>query len=192
MIANCSMPSDICSLSLAQRSWRQIAQSELFRNIQIVTILQSQQFVNAFMCNIGPENPGKDHNHVPLENFVQNIYLDVTSGPGEDQKKSAVILRNLSTIVPIFTRIHSLYIKMSWDEIILRRDFKRFLADSIPPSLFKLSIQVLRPPISVLQALILFGSFWASISAQSLTTRWHSHTVQLWMSGTHGSGRGGT
>lgn len=142
MIARCAASqSDVCSLSLTQRSWQSIAQAELFGNVWISSALQSQHFINAFMCNIGPENPQKRHNRVPLETFVQNVYLDVTHDLIND-RPSSVILRNFSTLVPIFSNIRSLGVKMAWEDIILRRDFKTILADLIPPSLFMLTIQV--------------------------------------------------
>jgi hypothetical protein len=146
MIARRAMLSDICSLSLVQRSWWWIAQSELFRNVRIVTILQSQHFVNAFMCNIGYENPRKGHSCVPLESFVQNIFLDMTGNRTKNRPNFTVILRNFCTIGPILANICTLYIKIGWDEVVLGQ--VAFLKDSIPP-LHKLSIQVFRPPESV-------------------------------------------
>jgi hypothetical protein len=143
MIARRAMPSDMCSLSPVQGSWLWIAQSELFRNVRIVTILQSQHFVNAFICNIGYKNPRKGHSHVPLESFVQNIFLDMTGNPTENRPKFSVILRNFCTIGPILANIRTLYIKIGWDEVVLRQ--VAFLKDLIPP-LHKLSIQVFRPP----------------------------------------------
>jgi hypothetical protein len=97
MIARRAKSSDICSPSLVQRSWRWIAQSELFRNIRIVTILQSHHLIHAFMCNTGHENPRKGHSRVLLENFVQNIYLDITGNPINSRLGSAVILRGFDS-----------------------------------------------------------------------------------------------
>src|ERR1700683_4212577 len=100
--------SDVCSLSLIQRSWQSFVQAEIFGNVWISTTLQSQQFVNAFMCNISPENPQKCHNRVPLETFVQNIYLDVTDSLIDHRLRSVAILHNFCTTVPIFPNIHTL------------------------------------------------------------------------------------
>jgi len=77
---------------------------------------------------------------MPLETFVRNIYLDVTCLM-DDSHHAAVILRNFCTIAPIFSNIRSLYIKMNWDERMVRRDLGTFLADTVSPSLSKLSIQ---------------------------------------------------
>jgi hypothetical protein len=58
--------------------------------------LQSH-LVHAFMCNIGHENPSKGHSGVLLENFVQNIYLDITGNPVDSRLGSAVILHGFDS-----------------------------------------------------------------------------------------------
>jgi hypothetical protein len=75
-------PYDIYHLSLVQKSWKRVAQTELFGNVHIRTILQSRHFVNAFICNLGPENTEKGLDRTPLETFLRNVYLDVTSDGG--------------------------------------------------------------------------------------------------------------
>jgi hypothetical protein len=92
---------DICHLSLVQKSWKRVAPTELFGNVHIRTILQSRHFVNALICNLGPENAEKGLDRTPLGTFVRNVYLDVTSLI-EDQDQSVVILRNFCTTAPIF------------------------------------------------------------------------------------------
>jgi hypothetical protein len=78
---------------------------------------------------------------MPLETFMRNIYLDVTCLM-DDLHHAVVILRNFCTIALIFSNIRSLYIKMNWDERMVHRDLGTFLADTVSPSLSKLSIQV--------------------------------------------------
>jgi len=56
MIARCaSSQSDVCCLSLVQRSWISVVQTELFGYVCISTALQSQQFVRAFISTVIPE-----------------------------------------------------------------------------------------------------------------------------------------
>ena len=134
VVSHAVSPYDVCHLSLVQKSWKRVAQTELFRNVHIHTILQGRHFVNAFICNLGPENAGKGLDCTPLENFVCNVYLDVTSLI-EDQDQSVVILCNFCTITPIFSNLCTLYLKMSRDEQMLRQDLGTFLANTISPSL---------------------------------------------------------
>jgi hypothetical protein len=77
-----------------------VAQAALFGNVHIRTILQSRHFVNAFISNLGPENPEKALDHTPLETFVRNVYLDVTSngGSGSVDSYTSQLLHNRANI----------------------------------------------------------------------------------------------
>jgi hypothetical protein len=87
------------------------------------------------------ENPQKLHNRVPLETFVQNVYLDVTDGLIDDRPMS-IMLCNLSTLAPILSNIRSLYVKMACHKILAQYSFLPVLADWIHPLLSKLTIKV--------------------------------------------------
>jgi hypothetical protein len=131
---------DLTNVALVQRSWCDPAQAELFRAVILKCPVRAQLFVEAFVRNLGPDNPAtrRGAQRLHLERFVRYIYVDVPENYSQTE-----FYNSLVTILPLLTNLQSLYILMRcWDKYIWDIQLGKHLPQHAPPSLQCLYIQV--------------------------------------------------
>jgi len=131
---------DLGNMALVERSWCYPAQVELFRAVVLKCPVRAQLFVEAFLRNLGPDNPliRSGIKRLPLEMFVRHIYMDVP-----ENYSQAEFYCNLASVLPLLGNLRSLYIMMRrWDNYIWNELLGKHISEHAPPKLQHLCVQV--------------------------------------------------